>query len=238
VSGGRAAGVALVAGEEIAAPLVVSSADPRRTFLDLVGPDWLDPDFVRAVQNIRFRGACALIELSTAARPPFAALAVAPTPDHLERAADAAKYGRVSTHPVVDCRSTGPSADGRHRLFALVQYAPYTLRDGPWDDAARRGVADAALTALRAQTPSLADARVERALSPADLETQYGLTEGSLTHGELALDQILFMRPVAGWARYRTPVPGLYLGGAGAHPGGGVPGAAGYLAARAALRDV
>jgi phytoene dehydrogenase-like protein len=237
MAGERAAGVVLATGEEITASLIVSSADPRRTFLDLAGPDCLDPDFVRAVQNIRFRGACALVELSTAAHPPFAALAVAPTLDHLERAADAAKYGRVSTHPVVDCRSTGPSPDGRHRLSALVQYAPYALRDGPWDEAARSRVADAALSALRALAPSLADARVERSLSPADLETQYGLTEGSLTHGELALDQILFMRPVAGWARYRTPVPGLYLGGAGAHPGGGVPGAAGYLAARTALRE-
>ena len=237
VTGDRATGVGLASGEEIAAPLVVSSADPRRTFLALVGADHLDPDFVHAVRNIRFRGACALVELSTAAPPPFAGIAAAPSLDHLERAADAVKYGRVSARPCVDLRATGAAADGRHRVLAVVQYAPYALRDGAWDEAARRALGDAGLGALRAHAPALADARVERVLAPVDLEAQYGLTEGSLSHGELALDQILFMRPVAGWAHYRTPLPGLYLGGAGAHPGGGVPGAAGYLAARAALRD-
>ncbi len=233
----RAAGVILTTGEEIASPLVVSSADPRRTFLGLVGPDHLDPEFLHAVRSIRFRGACALVELSAAGRPAFAGLAAAPSLDHLERAADAVKYGAVSARPVVDLRVTGTTPDGRHRLLASVQYAPYALRDGGWDEAGRRALADAALGALRAHAPALADPRVERVLAPVDLETQYGLTEGSLSHGELALDQILFMRPVAGWARYRTPLPGLYLGGAGAHPGGGVPGAAGYHAARAALRD-
>jgi phytoene dehydrogenase-like protein len=233
----RAAGVVLATGEEIVCPLIVSSADPRRTFLDLVGPDQLDPEFLHAVRNIRFRGACALVELSTAGRPAFASLAAAPSLDHLERAADAVKYGRVSARPAVDLRVTGPAPDGRHRLLAGVQFAPYALRDGPWDEAGRRTLGEAALNALRAHAPALADARVERVLAPADLEAQYGLTEGSLSHGEMALDQILFMRPVAGWARYRTPIPGLYLGGAGAHPGGGVPGAAGYHAARAALRD-
>jgi phytoene dehydrogenase-like protein len=233
----RAAGVALTTGEEIASPLVVSSADPRRTFLGLVGADHLDPEFLHAVRNIRFRGACAVVELSTVGRPPFSALAAAPSLDHLERAADAAKYGRVSDRPAVDLRVTGPGPDGRHRLLAGVQYAPYALRDGAWDDAGRGALAEAALGALRAQAPTLVDARVERVLTPVDLEARYGLTEGSLSHGEMALDQILFMRPVAGWARYRTPIPGLYLGGAGAHPGGGVPGAAGYHAARAALAD-
>jgi phytoene dehydrogenase-like protein len=143
----------------------------------------------------------------------------------------------VSAHPIVHDRSTGASADGRHRVAALVQHAPYALRDGPWDEPRRRALGDAAADALRAHGPTLADARVERVLAPPDLEERYGLTEGSLSHGELALDQILFMRPVAGWARYRTPVPGLYLGGAGGHPGGGIPGAAGYLAARAALAN-
>ena len=233
----RAAGVVLTTGEEIASPLVVSSADPRRTFLGLVGPDHLDPEFLHAVRSIRFRGACGLVELSAAGRPAFAGLAAAASLDHLERAADAVKYGAVSARPAVDLRVTGTAPDGRHRLLASVQYAPYALRDGAWDEAGRRALGDAALGALRAHAPALADARVERVLAPIDLETQYGLTEGSLSHGELALDQILFMRPVAGWARYRTPLPGLYLGGAGAHPGGGVPGAAGYHAARAALRD-
>jgi phytoene dehydrogenase-like protein len=237
VTNERAAGVALTSGEEIAAPLVVSTADPRRTFLDLVGAAFLDPEFVDAVRHIRFRGTSAVVELSAGARPPFAALTVAPSLEHLERAADAAKYGRVSAHPIVHYRSTGASADGRHRVAALVQHAPYALRDGPWDEPRRRALGDAAADALRAHGPTLADARVERVLAPPDLEERYGLTEGSLSHGELALDQILFMRPVAGWARYRTPVPGLYLGGAGGHPGGGIPGAAGYLAARAALAN-
>jgi phytoene dehydrogenase-like protein len=229
--------VVLTTGEEIASPLVVSSADPRRTFLGLVGPELLDPEFLHAVRNVRFRGASAVVELSTVGRPPFAGLAAAPSLDHLERAADAVKYGRASDRPAVDLRVTGPGPDGRHRLLASVQYAPYALRHGAWDDAGRGALADAALGALRAHAPSLVDARVERVLTPVDLETRYGLTEGSLSHGEMALDQILFMRPVAGWSRYRTPIPGLYLGGAGAHPGGGVPGAAGYHAARAALRD-
>jgi phytoene dehydrogenase-like protein len=233
VSRGRAAGVALASGEEMTAPLVVSTTDPRRTFLDLVDPGVLDPDFVHAVRHIRFRGTATLVELSAATAPPFAGLLVAPTLDHLERAADAAKYGRVSAQPLIDLRSTGPAPGGRHGLVAAIQYTPYALRDGTWDDAGRRALADAALGALRAHAPAVSDPRVEQVLSPVDLESRYGLTEGSLSHGELALDQILFMRPVAGWARYATPVAGLYLGGAGAHPGGGIPGGAGYLAATA-----
>jgi phytoene dehydrogenase-like protein len=237
VTADRAAGVVLATGEEIAGRLVVSTADPRRTFLGLVAPEYLDPEFGHAVRAVRFRGACSLVEVTAGSRPPFNALTVAPTLDHLERAADAVKYGRASDRPFVDLRATGPAADGRHRLVAAVHYTPYALREGAWDDARRRALGDVVLAALRLPQPATVDARVEQVLTPPDLEARYGLTEGSLSHGELALDQILFMRPVAGWARYATPLPGLYLGGAGAHPGGGVPGAAGYLAARAALAE-
>jgi len=254
------AGVALATGEEIAARRVLSTADPARTFLGLIDPVWLDPEFLHAVRQIKFRG-CAAVVLyaldalpdalglatgSAAARPgPLAGVvSLTPTVTALERAADAAKYGRVSERPHVEIsaptlRWPALAPDGKHVLVARAQYAPYRLCDGDgWDAPRRDALADAVTAAIEAALPGFTSRVLHRvALSPRDIEERYNLTEGAATHGEITLDQILFMRPVAGWGRYATPIDGLYLGGAGAHPGPGVLGGPGWLAARRLLGD-
>jgi phytoene dehydrogenase-like protein len=254
-TGGRAAGVMLRNGDEIAARRVVSGADPRRTFLDLCDPSRLDPDFVRAVRNVRYRGAWAKVNLALGTLPAFSALreggetplrgtiSISPSLDYLERAYDDAKYGRVSERPHLEIRipslaDATLAPPGRHVMSIEVQYAPYHLRDGDWDDRARDTLGDRVVETLAAYAPDLPEAVLHRqVLTPRDLESVFALTEGHAYQGELTLDQILFMRPVAGWSRYRTPVDGLYLCGAGTHPGGGIVGGAGANAAREILRD-
>jgi phytoene dehydrogenase-like protein len=247
--------VVLAGGEAIAAKRVLSSADPKRTFLQLVGSEALDPAFVRQVRNIRVRGACAKVHLALGEAPRFTglgngdapllgAMTVAPSLDYLERAYDDAKYGGVSERPFLEAvipTLTEPSLapPGRQVLSVLVQYAPYHLKTGAWDGARREALGDAVVALLAQYAPNLPGAVLHRqVLSPLDMEQRLSLTEGNIYQGEMALDQMFFMRPVPGWARYRTPIRGLYLCGAGAHPGGGVTGLPGYHAARAALRDV
>lgn len=239
-------GVVLASGETIAVKAVLSTADPVTTFLDWVDPVWLDPEFVRALQNVRHRGCTALIAYALDALPTIPGLAqdalagiVSLTADlvSLERAADAAKYGTVSSRPHVEL--TVPSLlsprlapAGKHVAIARVQYAPYHLKDGAWDAPRRDALAQAATGAIEAIAPGFRSRILHQAAwSPRDLEEQFGLREGGASQGELALDQILFMRPVAGWGRYQTPVDGLFLGGAGTHPGPGILGGAGWLAA-------
>ena len=246
-------GVALTTGEEISAPLVISTADPVRTLLGLVDPVWLDPEFLNAVRQIKMRGCTAFVMYALDGLPditglpdPKAALAsmvsLTATTEALERSYDAAKYGKVSEHPHVEF--TVPSLrwprlapDGKHVLVARAQYAPYRLEGGATWDAARSSVlADCVTSILGRVMPKIAEHVVARSvLSPVDLEQRFGLTEGAATQGEITLDQILFMRPIAGWGRYAMPIDGLYLGGAGTHPGPGILGASGWLAARRAL---
>ena len=202
-------------GDELVAPLVVSSADPRATFAGLKAD--LYPEFVRAVDNIKCRGVVARGSLQLNRPAPTGALCLASTLDHLERAYDDAKYGRASAHPYVEAHAQ--VGDGRLEIHVQYVAAP--------DPQLKEKVA-AALNADPAQLTLQ---------TPQDLEREYGLTEGHLYHGELTLDQILFMRPVAGWSRYHTPIPGLYLCGAGTHPGGGIAGAAGRNAARVILEQ-
>jgi phytoene dehydrogenase-like protein len=252
VRDGRAIGVALETGEHLAARTVVSSLDPRRTLTHLVAAEHFDPEFLRAVGHIRCRGATAIVHLALRELPQFAAvpgdalrgtLCIAPSLDYLERAYDDAKYGRVSQRPFLEARiptvldpSLAPA--GRHLMTVRMQYAPYHRRDRAWDAAARDHLADLVIATLGEVAPNLPAAVEGRhVVTPRDLEERFGLTEGHLYHGELALDQILFMRPVAGWAQYRTPVAGLYLCGAGTHPGGGLAGAPGRNAARELLRE-
>jgi phytoene dehydrogenase-like protein len=253
--GGRATGVVLQNGDEIAARRVVSGADPRRTFLDLCDPSRLTPDFVRAVRSVRYRGAWAKVNLALGALPTFAALrdagetalrgtiSISPSLDYLERAYDDAKYGRVSDRPYLEIRipslaDASLAPPGRHVMSIEVQYAPYRLREGEWDDSARDALGDRVVETLAAYAPELPGSILHRqVLTPRDLETTFALTEGHTYHGEMTLDQILFMRPVAGWSRYRTPVGGLYLCGAGTHPGGGIAGVPGANAARVILKD-
>jgi phytoene dehydrogenase-like protein len=245
-------GVVLDGGEEIAAGAVVSTADPATTFLDWIDPVWLDPEFVREVGNIRHRGCTAFVMYALEALPEFSGLAsrdalsglIALTSDlvALERAADAAKYGTVSERPHVElCFPTvlAPAAApaGRHVMVARAQYAPYRLKGGAaWDAARAEALADGVTGAIDAVAPGFRSRVLHRAVwSPMDLERRFGLREGAASQGELALDQILFMRPVPGWGRHATPIGGLYLGGAGTHPGPGVLGGAGWLAAQRLL---
>jgi len=228
VRDGRATGVVLASGEEIPAPVVVSGADPRRTLLELVDPGWLDPALVRAVRAIRSRGVVARVTLTLDRAPGFTTLALAPSLDHLERAYDDAKHGRVSRAPWLEA-----TLDGK-RLEVHVQYAPYALADGEWDEARRAALGD---LVERELAPHLgADVLERRVRSPVDLERDYGWPGGQTHQAELALDQLLWMRPVPALARYRTPIAGLYLCGTGMHPGAGVAGASGANAARAVLR--
>jgi phytoene dehydrogenase-like protein len=244
-------GVALDGGEEINAPIVLSTADPAVT-TGLIDPVWLDPEFIHAVRNIRYRGCTAVVHYALARLPdvvglgePEKALAgivsLSPSLDSLERAADAAKYGRLPdaphielTVPTVRWPSLAPA--GKHVLLARVQYAPYHLDAGQrWDTETSDALAERVTAAIERVMPL--DVVARAVISPRDLEDRYALTHGGLTHGELLLDQILFMRPVAGWGRYAMPIDGLYLGGSGAHPGPGVLGGAGWLAARRVLAD-
>jgi len=233
VANGRATGVVLASGEQITASVVASSADPRATLLGLLEPGWLDPEFARAVRGIKCRGVAARVILTVARDPGFSTLAVAPSLEYLERAYDDAKYGEMSRHPYLEARAEDS------RVVVHVQYAPYTLADGAWDDARRRALGDLVVEHLAAHAPGLRQVVTGcEVITPQDLAERGGLTEGNAYHGELTLDQLLFMRPVPGWSRYRTPIPGLYLCGAGSHPGGGIAGAAGRLAARQILREV
>jgi phytoene dehydrogenase-like protein len=246
-------GVALEDGEEIMAPLVLSTADPARTLLGMVDPVWLDPEFLLALRNIKFRGATAYVHFALDALPavpglehPDQALAsivtLTKSTTDLERAADAAKYGRVSERPHVEItvpslRWPSLAPGGNHVLTARVQYAPYSLREGRWDGDHACALGDAVAAVIAESIPGFAEHVLHRRVyTPRDIEEEFRVTEGALTHGELMLDQILFMRPVAGYGRYAMPIDGLYLAGCGAHPGPGVLGAAGWLAARGALR--
>ena len=224
VARGRVTGVMLANGEELAASRVVSSADPRSTLLGLLEPGWLDPGFVRAVGNIKCRGVAARVSLTLDREPPFRTLCVAPSLTCMERAYDAVKYGRMSAHPWLEARAHG------RRVDVHVQYVPHTIEDAG-------ALSNLVIQALADHVPGLKESISAHEVStPADLAAK-GLTGGHAYHGELTLDQILFMRPVPGWTRYRTPVSGLYLCGAGTHPGGGIAGGAGRLAARQILND-
>jgi phytoene dehydrogenase-like protein len=247
-------GVALVNGDELMAPIVVSTADPARTLLGMVDPVWLDPEFLHAVRNIKFRGCTAFVRFALDRLPDIAgledsntaltgAVSLTPSLDALEHAYDAAKYGGVSDQPHVEItvptlRWPSLAPQGKHVLLARAQYAPYRLRDGgSWDDTRSCELGETITRAISRVMPAFADAVSHREIiTPLDLEARYGVTEGALTHGEMTLDQILFMRPLPGCGRYAMPINGLYLAGSGAHPGPGVLGGAGWLAARRIIK--
>ncbi|UCC71443.1 MAG: NAD(P)/FAD-dependent oxidoreductase [Gemmatimonadota bacterium] len=255
VEDGRAAGVALVGGEEIVARQVISNADPKRTFLDLVDPVNLGTEFLRRVRNIKFNGVCARVNLALGELPDFSSLpgdgphlrgliSISPSLRYLERAFDDAKYGELSREPFLEAvipSLTDPSLapQGKHVMSILVQYAPYHLKDGVWDESRCDALGDRVVETLAKYAPNIESAILHRqVLTPLDLELVFGLTEGNIYHGEMTLDQLIFMRPVPGWARYNAPIKDLYLCGAGTHPGGGVTGAPGYNAAREILKRV
>jgi phytoene dehydrogenase-like protein len=252
VSGGRATGVVLEGGEEITARLVVSGADPRRTFLGLVGEKELPGDFVAAIRRFRFRGSSAKVNLALGELPRFTCLpepgahlrgafSISPTLEYLEQAYDDAKYGEISRRPYMDIiipsmLDPGMAPPGKHVMSIFVQYAPYHLNGG-WTDARREQLGDAVIDALAEYAPNIRSAILHRqVVTPADIERVVGLSEGNIFQGELSLQQMFFLRPVPAWARYSTPIHGLWQCGAGTHPGGGVMGASGRNAAQAILR--
>jgi phytoene dehydrogenase-like protein len=248
-------GVVLRNGEELHAQRVLSSLDPARTLLGLVDPVWLDPEVLLALRNIRYRGCTAYVLFALDELPAVPGLARADdvlrgtlscSPDvmSLERAADAGKYGRMPDMPHVEI--TAPSLHwpdlapaGKHVVLARAQYASYRLRGGAtWDAVRSDALADSVTALIDAVIPCFSARVLQRTtLTPRDLEERFGLTEGAITHGELALDQILFMRPIAGFGQYAMPIDGLYLCGAGTHPGPGVTGGPGWLAAQRVLAD-
>jgi phytoene dehydrogenase-like protein len=225
-------GVRLASGEEILSKRVISAADPRHTLLDLVGAPELPPEFVWHAQSIKLRGSVAKVHLLTDGRHglPEGTLVVAPSLRYLERAYDASKYGELSARPYLEVTTTGQV------VSIHCQFAPYALRNGNWETE-RAALEQRAIETLAEYCPTLRGRiREVRSITPLDLEQAWGLTEGDLNHGQLILDQVLFMRPLPGWSDHRTPIDGLYLGGSGVHGGGGISGAGGRNAARAILR--
>jgi phytoene dehydrogenase-like protein len=251
---GRARRVVLEDGTEIRARMVLSNADPKRTFLGMVDAKDLPEDFLLAVQGIKMAGPCAKVNMVLAEEPRFTGTSpqatalertfytLVPSLEFAERCYDIAKFGEIPEQLWVDCvvssnadSSLAPA--GKHILTCFVQYVPYHLREGNWDEK-RELLGDRVVKKIAEYAPNVPAAIVARqVLTPLDLECTYGLTEGNIFHGDLRLEQLFFMRPVPGWSQYRTPVDGLYLCGAGAHPGGGVTGAPGRNAAHQALRD-
>ena len=253
IENGRAVGVVLESGERILAPVVSSCADPRRTFLGLVGAEHLPSALTADLKRYRYRGSSGKVNLALDGLPEFTslpgsgphlrgAISISPAIDYMERAYDDAKYGWYSRRPYIDIvipSLTDPSMapPGKHVMSCFVQYAPYHLRGASWD-AEREAFGDTVINAIAEHAPDIRKRILHRqVLTPLDLEREFGLTEGNIFHGELSLDQLFFLRPAPGWARYRTPVGGLYLCGSGAHPGGGIMGAPGRNAARAVLAD-
>ena len=230
VEHGRATGVALTNGDEIAAKIILSAADPKRTFLSLVGPMELPPTFVWNVQSIKMRGSVAKVHLGVESLPdgmqPFTTYVVAPSLRYLEKAYDAAKYGEISEKPYLEVTTT------ENVISVHFQFAPYKLKGKDWQ-VERKQVKSLAIDALTEHFHNLkSKVKSLKTLTPLDLEDTYSLSEGDLNHGQIMLDQFLFMRPIPGWSNHKTPIEGLYLCGSGVHAGGGISGASGRNAAR------
>jgi phytoene dehydrogenase-like protein len=254
VRDGRAYSVVLEDGTEVRARVVLSNADPKRTFLKMIPARELPEDFLFAIRGIKMDGPCAKVNFVLAEEPRFTGTSPKATPlertfytlvpslEFAERCYDVAKFGEIPEDLWVDCvvssnadASLAPA--GKHILTCFVQYVPYRLREGCWDQK-RELLGDRVVSKIAEYAPNVPGAILARqVLTPLDLERTYGLTEGNIFHGDLRLEQLFFMRPVAGWSQYRTPIRGLYLCGAGTHPGGGVTGAPGRNAAMQVLRD-
>jgi len=251
---GRARSVVLDDGTEVRGRVVLSNADPKRTFLGFLDSKGLPEDFLSAVRGIKMDGPCAKVNMVLAEEPCFTGTPATATPlertfytlvpslEFAERCYDTSKFGEIPEELWVDC-VVSSNADaslappGKHILTCFVQYVPYRLRHGNWDEK-RELLGDRVVKKIAEYAPNVPGSMVARqVLTPLDLERTYGLTEGNIFHGDLRLEQLFFMRPVPGWSQYRTPVDGLYLCGAGAHPGGGVTAAPGRNAAHQVLRD-
>jgi len=255
IRNGRARGVVLEDGSEIRARMVLSNADPKRTFLGMIPANELPGDFLRTIRGIKMDGPCAKVNMALAEEPRFTGTpanagplqrslyTLVPSLEFAERCYDIAKFGEIPEELWVDCVIASNADDslaptGQHIMTCFVQYVPYRLREGNWDQK-RALLGERVVRKIGEYAPNVPGAiTAMQVLTPLDLERTYGLTEGNIFHGDLTLEQLFFMRPVAGWSQYRTPIAGLYLCGAGAHPGGGVTGAPGHNAAQQVLRDV
>ena len=254
IKNGKAVGVALENGDEIQADTVISGLDPRRTYLGLIGEEHLDSELTTQLDHYKFRGSSGKVNLAVDKLPEFSSrpgdgphlygdVAIAPSIQYLEKAHDQAKYGDFSERPyinmviptLVDPTMAPP---GKHVISCFVQYAPYDIKEGASNWPQRReAFGDAVVDTLEEYIPNLKETILHRqVLTPWDLEQEFGLTEGNIFHGELSLEQLLYLRPVAGWAKYKTPVRNLWMCAAGTHPGGGIMGASGEMAAKAILR--
>ena len=250
---GNVKSVVLSNGDAFEAPIVVSNLDPKRTFLRLISPQHLEPEFIGALRNFRCEGTSLKMNLAVSALPNFKALPgtlgpqhratmhICPSMDYVEKAWDDAKYGRPSESPLLELTSptqydASLAPGGKHIIGIFLQYAPFTLREGTWDEL-REPFAKRVIEVVDEYAPGFSST-IEHlhVLTPLDLERDFGLTGGNIFHGEMSLDQMFCLRPVAGWARYKTPIQGLFLCGSGTHPGGGVMGAPGHNAAREILK--
>jgi phytoene dehydrogenase-like protein len=253
VKNGRAAGVALKSGEEISASVVSSSVDPHLTFEKFLEPSDLPSDFLESVRRYKFRGSSGKVNLALDGLPDFkslpgqgahlrGAISISPSIEYMERAYDDAKYGRYSRKPYIDIvipSLTDPSVapPGKHVMSCFVQYAPYKLAQGTWDDH-KEAFGDTVINTIAEHAPNIKKIIIGRqVLTPLDLEREFGLTQGNIFQGELSLEQLFFLRPVPGWAYYRTPVDNLYMCGSATHPGGGIMGAPGRIASQVILKD-
>jgi phytoene dehydrogenase-like protein len=250
---GRACGVVLQSGEEIAAGVVSSSVDPHLTFEKFLEPSVLPSDFLESVRHYKFRGSSGKVNLALDVLPNFkclpgpgahlrGAISISPGMDYMERAYDDAKYGHYSRRPYIDMvipSLTDPSVapPGKHVLSCFVQYAPYKLASGTWDEQ-REAFGNNVINTIAEYAPNIKDIIIgKQVLTPLDLEREFGLTQGNIFQGELSLEQLFFLRPVAGWAYYRTPIENLYMCGSATHPGGGIMGANGRLASQVILKN-
>jgi len=248
---GEATGVVLANGDEIEGDLVLSSVDPRLTFSVFLDPRELPDEFAADLSRYKLRGSSGKVNLALDALPDFTclpgpgrhlrgAMSISPSVEYMERAYDDAKYGRFSRRPYIDMvipTLTDPSVapPGKHVLSCFVQYAPYHLASGTWDEQ-REAFGDAVVDAIAEFAPNIRRIiRHRQVLTPLDLEREFGLSEGNIFHGELTLEQLFFLRPAPGWAQYKTPVRNLWMCGSATHPGGGIMGAPGRNAARRIL---
>ncbi len=253
VKNGRAAGVVLKSGEEISATVVSSSVDPHLTFEKFLQPSELPSDFLEAVRRYKYRGSSGKVNIALDGLPEFkampgtgahlrGAISISPGVEYMERAYDDAKYGNFSRRPYIDMvipSLTDPSVapPGKHVLSCFVQYAPYKLAQGTWDDQ-REAFGDTVVNTIAEHAPNIKKLIIGRqVLTPLDLEREFGLTQGNIFQGELSLEQLFFLRPVPGWAYYRTPIDNLYMCGSATHPGGGIMGAPGRIASQVILKE-
>ena len=254
VKNGRAVGVVLGNGDEIYAKVVSSSVDPRLTFTKMIEPGNLPDEFMEGVKRYKFRGSSGKVNMALDGLPNFkcmpgigahlrGAMSISPSVEYMEKAYDEAKYGHWSSRPYIDMviptlTDTSLAPPGKHILSCFVQYAPYKLAPGLDWDTEKEKFGDNVVNAIAEYAPNIKDIILHRqVVTPLDLEREWGLTEGNIFQGELSLEQLFFLRPVAGWAQFRSPIKNLYMCGSATHPGGGIMGAPGRLAALEILKD-